>query len=109
MNTTAITGTVTTIPRYRIRAFVPTTAFDVRVDFARRAYTFRISALNDLARTAQTIQVGDHVAITGYLHLEPASTDPTALHFEIVAYEIDHQPGHPAEGGDQSQTSENEL
>ena len=97
MNTTAITGHVATTPRYRVRGFVPTTTFDVRVDFARRLYTFHVRAMNDLAKTSRHFRVADQVAITGYLHAEPYDMPDSSIwhRVEIVAYEIEHQP-HPA-------------
>jgi hypothetical protein len=94
MNTTAITGTVATSPRYRVRAFVPTTDFDVTVEFARRSYTFHVRLMNDLAKTARRYVPGDHVAVVGYLHSEPFDMpDCSVWHrVEIVGYEIEHQP-----------------
>lgn len=50
MNLTVITGTIATIPRYRIRGFVPTTTFDIHVDVARHTHTFHIRAMNNLAK-----------------------------------------------------------
>lgn len=94
MNTTAITGHVATTPRYRVRGFVPTTTFHVRVDFARRLYPFHVRAMNDLAKTSRHFRVADKVAITGYLHAEPYDMPDSSIwhRVEIVAYEIDHQP-----------------
>lgn len=93
MNTAAVSGTVATVPRYRTRGFVPTTTFDIRVDFARRAYTFHVRAMNDLARQSRHFQVADPVEITGYLHAEPYDMPDRSLwhRVEIVAYEIDRQ------------------
>jgi len=94
MNSAAITGTVSSAPRHRVRGFVPATTFDVCVDFARRSYTFRVRAMNDLANDTRHLHVGDPVAVTGYLHAEPYDMpDRTVWHrVEIVAYEIDVQP-----------------
>ena len=93
MNHTAVTGTVATIPRYRIRGFVPTTTFDLHVDMARRTYTFHIRALNSLAKQSRRFHVDDPVAITGYLHAEPYDMPDRSIwhRVEIVAYEIDHR------------------
>jgi hypothetical protein len=53
--------------------------------------------MNDLAKSARHLHAGDPVAITGYLHLEPIDTpDGCVCHFEIVAYEIDHQAAPPS-------------
>ena len=94
MNTAAITGTVATVARYRIRGFVPTTTFDIEVDFARRVYAFHVRAMNDLAKNSRHLGVGDPVAFTGYLHAEPYDMPDCSIwhRVEIVAYEIDHHP-----------------
>jgi hypothetical protein len=94
MNTAAITGNVATAPRCRVRGFVPTTTFDITVDFARRGYTFHVRAMNDLARSSRRLRVGDLVAVNGYLHAEAFDMPDCSIwhRVEIVAYEIDHHP-----------------
>lgn len=104
MNTVAVSGTIATQPQYRTRGFVPTTSFDVHVEFARRIYMFHIRAMNDLARTTRRYRPGDHVAVTGYLHAEPFDMpDRSVWHrVEIVAYEIDrHSQAAPTTSGNQ--------
>lgn len=93
MNNVAITGRVATTPHHTYSGFMHRTEFDISVMTARREYTFHVTALNDLARTARRLDTGDHVAISGYLHSEPFDMpDRTVWHrVEIVAYEIDHQ------------------
>ena len=90
MNLTAITGTIATIPRYRIRGFVPTTTFDIHVDAARRTHTFHIRACNDLAKQSRHLRVDDPVAITGHLHAESYDMPDRSIwhRVEIVADRI---------------------
>jgi hypothetical protein len=105
MNTAALTGDVATAPRYRLRGFVPTTTFDIQVDFARRVYTFHVRAMNDLAKTCRHLRPGDPVAVTGYLHAEPYDMPDCSIwhRVEIVAYEIDHHPHlAPAANGEEA-------
>jgi hypothetical protein len=94
MNTVALTGLVASSPAHHFSGFMHRTEFDITVTTARREYTFHVSALNELAKAARRLEVGDRVEITGYLRSEPFDMpDRTVWHrVEIVAYEIDRQP-----------------
>lgn len=91
MNLTVITGTIATIPRYRLRGFVPTTTFDIHVDVARRTDTFHIRAMNDLAKRSRLLHPGVPVTIIGYLHAEPNDMPDRSIwhRVEIVADRIE--------------------
>lgn len=99
MNNLAITGTVATVPRHFVHAFVPTTTFDLRVEFARRTYTFQVRAMNDDAKSCRYLHVNDPVAITGYLHIEPTRRPDGQVveRVEIAAYDVEYHPPRPAE------------
>lgn len=94
MNSVALTGRVASSPAHHFSGFMHRTDFDIVVTTAGREYTFHVSALNELAKTARRLQVGDRVEITGYLHSEPFDMpDRTVWHrVEVVAYEIDRGP-----------------
>ena len=98
MNHIAITGTVASAPHHFTRACVPTTTFDLRVDFAHRSYTFQVRAMNDDAKFSRYLHVNDPVAITGYLHAEPIDPldDDSGQRVEITAYEVEYHPPRPA-------------
>lgn len=91
MNLTVITGTIASIPRYRLRGFVPTTTFDICVDVARRTHTFHIRAMNDLAKQSRHLRTGDPVTIIGCLHAEPNDMPDRSIwhRVEIVADQIE--------------------
>jgi len=92
MNFTLITGRVATPPRFRGRGRVARTTFDVTVQFAGRSQTIHVRAMNDVARRARRLQLGDPVAIAGHLQSEPFDMpDRSVWHrIEIVPHEIDH-------------------
>ena len=94
MNTATITGTIATTPRYRRRGLVPATTFDIHVDIDRRAHTFHVRAMNDLARQSRYLRIDALVTITGYLHADPYDMpDNSVWHrVEIVAHQVDQQP-----------------
>jgi len=91
MNLSVITGTIATIPHYRIRRFVPTTTFDIHVEVARRTDTFHIRTMHDLAKESRHLHPGDPVTIFGYLHAEPHDMpDRSTWHrVKIVADQIE--------------------
>ena len=95
MNTATITGTVSSVPTFKHRGFVPTTDFDVTVAVGRRRHTLHVQALNDQAKVARRYVIGDHVAVTGYLNSEAFDMPDRSVwqRVKIVAYEIDHRAG----------------
>ena len=98
MNSIASTGTVASAPQHVILGFVPSTTFDLRVDFARRTYTFQVRAMNDDAKSSRYLHVNDPVAITGYLHAEPINPldNESGQRVEITAYEVEYHPPRAA-------------
>lgn len=82
------------MPQHFIRGFVPTTTFDLRVDFGRRIYTFHVRAMNDDSKSSRFLHVNDPVAMTGYLHAEPTDLPDGRVgqRVEIAAYEVEYHP-----------------
>jgi len=94
MNTATITGTVTSLPTYKTRGFVPTTDFDVAVTTGRRTYTLHVQALNTQAKTARRYVIGDQVAVSGFLNSEAFDMPDRSVWYrvKIVAFEVEHRP-----------------
>ena len=94
MNSVAVTGRVATTPVHTYAGFMHRTRFSIEVTTGRRQHTLDVVALNDLAKSARCLTIGDPIGVTGYLHAEPFDMpDRTIWHrVDIVAYEIDRQP-----------------
>ena len=58
MNTATITGTVSTVPTFKHRGFVPTTDFEVTVLTGRRCHTLHVSYEIDHQPAPHTEPVG---------------------------------------------------
>ena len=93
MNSVALTGRAASPPTHTFSGFMHRTEFDVIATTARRACTFHVAALNELAKAARRFTVGDRIDVSGYLDSEPFDMpDRSVWHrVEIVAYEIDHE------------------
>lgn len=93
MNSVAITGLVATTPTHTFVGFMHRTRFSIEVSTGRRQHILEVVALNDLARTARRLAIGDPIGVTGYLHAEPFDMPDRTIwqRVDIVAYEIDHQ------------------
>lgn len=91
MNSVAVTGRVATTPMHSFAGFMHRTRFSIEVTTGQRQHTPDVVALDDLAKTARCLTIGDPVGVTGYLHAEPFDMpDRTIWHrVDIVTYEIE--------------------
>lgn len=92
MNNVAITGRVTSAPKHTYSGFMHTTQFDLTTRTGRRDDLLHVVVHNDLAHTARHLDIGDEVAVTGYLRSEAFDMPERSIWYrvEVVAYEVDH-------------------